>query len=299
MRPLIALILGVALAVLAGSVLWEGLPDRPLGVIGMARDVGREVVGREPVTVVFVPDHQTVAAVRAAVDVSGIVAETRNAFAMDDGRIVAANHPAASEVIARAGWADREIRIGASAAPAIEEPEGTPIPTRTQIVCALWAAAALGVWVAWRAAAAISLEIRRFFRDRRDTPPAPPETVLVLRVDTSEDVAAIRAALPEQWVPAAMPQGFALSGGWIVTAGESVASDLARKAGWSHRVLEPFDPDPFGSTSRRCDFITEMTSLGLEDSDEKVIWSVEDALAILLSETDGCGPLAEDPGRTR
>ena len=69
-------------------------------------------------------------------------------------------------------------------------------------------------------------------------------------------------------------------------AGESAASDLARKVGWSHCVLEPFDPDPFGSTSRRCDFVSEKTGLELADFDHKTIWSVEDVLAILRSETD-------------
>jgi hypothetical protein len=98
-------------------------------------------------------------------------------------------------------------------APVIEEPEETHVLTRTQIACALWAAMALGLWIAWKALAAISLTVRGFLRERRDTSPALPETVLVLRVDTSDDVASIRAALPECRILAAKPQGLALSGG--------------------------------------------------------------------------------------
>jgi hypothetical protein len=183
-------------------------------------------------------------------------------------------------------------------APAVEEPEETPFPTSTQIAYALWVAVALGLWIAWRAAAAISSEIRGFFRERRARRHASPETVLVLRVNTSDDVSAIREALPVHRVLAAMPQGLALSGGWIVTAGESAASDLAQKVGWSHPILEPFDPDPVGSTSSPSDFVAEMTGLELADVDEKVIWSVEDALAILLSETNWRGPVAEKPAHT-
>jgi hypothetical protein len=89
--------------------------------------------------------------------------------------------------------------------------------------------------------------------------------VLVLRVDTSDDVASIRAALPECRILAAKLQGLALSGGWIVTAGESVATDLIHEVGWRHCVLEPFAQDPFGSTSRRCDFISARTGLELVD----------------------------------
>jgi hypothetical protein len=295
MRPVIALILGVALAGLTGSVLWEGVPDRPLEVIGIARDVGREVLARESVRVVFVPGREGVAALRAELDGSRVVAEMRDAFAMAPGLIVAADHRSANETIARAGWADREILIGTSAGPIIEEPEEAPVLTRTQIACALWAAMALGLWIAWRALAAISLTVRVFIRERRDALPSLPETVLVLRVEDSDEVASIRAALPGCRILAAKPQGLALSGGWIVTAGESVATELVHKVGWRHCVLEPFAPDPFGSTSRRCDSIAERTGLEIADFDEKVVWSVEDALAILCSETDWRGPLADDP----
>lgn len=299
MRPVIALVVGIALAGLAGSVLWRGLPDRPFEAIGAAQDVGHEVIGRAPVTVVFVRGHQGVATVRAAVDDSRVVAEVRDAFAMDPARIVAADHRAASEVIARAGWVDREIRIGVNVVPVIEEPEGEPVLTRTRMAYVLWAAIALGVWIAWRALASISLEIRRFFRERRVTPPALPETVLVLRVETSDDVASIRAALPERSILAAMPQGLALSGGWIVTAGESVASDLTREVGWRDCVLEPLAPEPFGTASRCGDFIARTTGLELADFNGKSVWSVKEALAILMSETDGRAPLAEEPVHTR
>jgi hypothetical protein len=118
-------------------------------------------------------------------------------------------------------------------------------------------------------------------------------------VDTSDDVASIRAALPECRILAAKPQGLALSGGWIVTAGESVATDLIHEVGWRDCVLEPFAPDPFGSTSRRCDLIAERTGLEFADFDEKATWSVEDALAILHSETDWHGALADELRRAR
>jgi hypothetical protein len=286
MRPVVALILGVALAGLAGSVLWEGVPDRPLAAVGIARDMGRELLLRESVTVIFVPGREGVAAVRRQTDRSRIVAETRGAFAVDPGRIVAADHRSANEIIARAGWADREIRIAPSAAPVIEQPEEKPILGTAEITWALWAAVVLGLWVASRALAAISLEVRDFFRERRRRLPPLPETVLVLRVDSSDDVASIRAGLPEDRVLADSPQGLALSGGWIVTSGESAASDLAREVGWRDCVLEPFAPDPFGSASRRCDSIAARTGLELADFEEKIVWSPEDALAILLCDTD-------------
>lgn len=299
MRPVIALILGVALAGLAGSVLWDGVPDRPFEAIGIARDAGREVIGRESVTVIFVPSREGVAALRSGMDRSRVVAAVTGAFAMDSGRIFAADHQSANEIIARAGWADREIRIGVNAEPVSDEPEEETVLTRTQIACGLWAVLVLGLWVAWKALATISMEVGGFIRDRRDRSPALPETVLVLRVDTSEDVASIRAALPVSRILAAKPEGLALSGGWIVTAGESVATDLIGEVGWAHCVLEPFAPDPFGSTSRRCDFIAERTGLELADFGEKAIWSAEDALAILLSETNRDGSFADGSGRAR
>jgi hypothetical protein len=299
MRPVIALILGVVLAGLAGSVLREGVPDHPLALIGMAGDAGRELIGREPLTVVFVPGREGVAALRAAVDGAHVVAEVQGAFAMDSGRIFAADHRSATEIIARSGWADREIRIGPSATPVIHEPEQTPLLTRTRVTCGLWAAVVLGLWIAWRAVGAISLRIRGFFRGLRRATPALPETVLVMRVDTSDDVASIRAALPEHRILAAKPHGLAVSGGWIVTAGESVATELSREVGWRNCVLEAFAPDPFGSTSRRCDFIAARTGLELADFDEKAVWSVEDALAILLSGSDWRGPLADEPRLAR
>jgi len=295
MRPVIALILGVALAGLAGSVLWEGVPGHPLAVIDIARDTGREAIGREPVTVIFVPGGEGVTALRARMDGSRVVAEVRGAFAMDSGRIFAVDHRSANEIIARTGWTDREIRIGASAEPArVEEPEGGPVLTRAQITALLWAAVVLGFWIAWKALQVISLRIHGFLRQLRRRRPALPETVLVLRVDTSDDVASIRAALPAHRILAAKPQGFALAGGWIVTAGESVATELAREVGWRHCVLEPLAPDPFGSSSRRCDFIAAKTGLELADFDEKAIWSVEDAIATLLSETAWRERLADE-----
>jgi hypothetical protein len=44
-----------------------------------------------------------------------------------------------------------------------------------------------------------------------------------------------------------------------------VATDLIHEVGWRHCVLEPFAQDPFGSTSRRCDFISARTGLELVD----------------------------------
>jgi hypothetical protein len=299
MRAVIALILGIALAGLAGFVLQEGPVERPLEWIGLAREVGSQALDREPVTVVIVPGRQGVAAVRAAVDRSRIIASTRDGFTMDRGGIVAADHRAASELLARAGWTDRAIRIGASVAPAVEEPEEAPFLTPTRIAYALWAAVALGLWIAWRAAAAIWLQIRSWFREWRRESPAPPETVLVLRVDSADEVASIRAGLPVTRILAAMPRGLALFGGWIVSAGDSVATDLAREVGWRDCVLEPFDPDPFGSISRRCDFIAEATGLELADVHHKAIWSVEEALAILLSEANWSGTLAREPDPSR
>jgi len=292
MRPFIALILGITLMGFAALALRQGPHDDPLELIGLAQNVGSQAVGRDPVTILIVPSRQGVASVRAAVDSSRIVAATPDGFAVDRGRVVAADHRAASELLMRAGWTDRAIRIAASPARADEVTDKAPAVTPARIAYALWAALALGSWIAWRAAGTIGWQIRGFFRGWLDKPPAPPETVIVLRVDTAVEVAAIRAALPISRVLEAMPRGLVLSGGWIVTAGEGVASDLVSKVGWQRCILEPLDPDPFGSISRRTEFISESTGLEITDLNDKATWSVDGALEILLSDADW----RKDPG---
>jgi hypothetical protein len=63
------------------------------------------------VTVVLVPSRAGVAAVQQAVAPDRIVATAPGGFALREGRVVAASHEAASELIGRAGWTDARIEI--------------------------------------------------------------------------------------------------------------------------------------------------------------------------------------------
>jgi hypothetical protein len=214
MRTFATLILGLVLAAFAAAGLRGGPQGGVLDLPGLARDVSVEAKPRESASVIFVPDRGRVAAVRAAVDDSRVVAETRGGFATRGGRIFAADHRAANEVLARAGWADREIRIGTSPPPAGEHDDVGAVRGKW-FPYALWAVVALASWIVLRSAASLWKEVRLFLRDRRGASPAGHETVLLLRVNTDDDVAAIRAALPPQRILAATPQGLVLAGGWI------------------------------------------------------------------------------------
>jgi hypothetical protein len=224
------------------------------------------------------------------VDDSRVVAETRGGFATRGGRVFAVDHRTANEVLARAGWADREIQIGTSPRSAGEH-DDADAPRGQWLTWALWVLVALASWIALRSAASLATDVRLFFRKRRDASSAAPETVLLLRLNGADDVAAIRAALPPERILVATPQGLVLAGGWIVGTGESVASELVRKVGWCQRILEPLYPDPFTGELGLGGFPVaglELNGRAIESGgpDHKGTWTAEAALAVLRSDAD-------------
>ena len=74
------------------------------------RELGLGEYG-EPVLVIFVPNAKAVAGVRAAVADERIVAENELAFALREGRIIAAGNDAASEMVSLAGWIGRDLKL--------------------------------------------------------------------------------------------------------------------------------------------------------------------------------------------
>ena len=69
----------------------------------------------EPVLVVIVGSPNLVDSVRQAVSSDRIVADTGDAFALVDRRVIAASADAASGPINRLGWIDREIEVVSAA----------------------------------------------------------------------------------------------------------------------------------------------------------------------------------------
>jgi hypothetical protein len=290
MRTFATLILGLALAAFAAAGLRGGSPGGVFDLPGVVRDVASQAQIRESASVIFVRGRGRVAAVRAAVDDSRVVAETGGGFATRGGRVFAVDHRAANEVLARAGWADREIRIGASPRPAGEHDDSGALRGRW-LPYALWAVVALAAWIVLRSAASLRTEVRLFLRERRGGSPDGHETVLLLGVNSVDDVAAVRAALPPERILAATPQGLVLAGGWIVSAGGSVASELVRKVGWCQRILEPLYPDPFTGDFGLGSFAAaglELDGYAIESggADHKGTWTAEAAVAVLRSDAD-------------
>ncbi len=66
---------------------------------------------REPVIVLVVETPENVEAMRAAVHPDRIVAEARNSFALDEGRVIAASVETAGESLTAAGWVHRPLEI--------------------------------------------------------------------------------------------------------------------------------------------------------------------------------------------
>jgi hypothetical protein len=65
----------------------------------------------EPVLVFLVGSPQGVAMMRRAVDPGRVVAETPNAIALAEGRMVAASAEAVGAPLVAAGWSDRKLEI--------------------------------------------------------------------------------------------------------------------------------------------------------------------------------------------
>jgi len=111
----------VASVVLGSGLLWVGskLDGGPLSGFRSAE---------EPVLVFLVRSRRGVERVKAAVDPARIVAETPDAVALVEGRLVATSAPAVSEPFMAAGWADRPVEIfelPRSAGPAAGGPHHT------------------------------------------------------------------------------------------------------------------------------------------------------------------------------
>jgi len=66
---------------------------------------------KEPVLVFLVGSPQGVAMMRRAVDPGRVVAETPNAIALAEGRMVAASAEAVGAPLVAAGWSDRKLEI--------------------------------------------------------------------------------------------------------------------------------------------------------------------------------------------
>ena len=64
-----------------------------------------------PVIVFIVGSRENVATIRRAIDEDRIVADTGTAFALDQGRIVAANADVAGTPVSEAGWIHRPVEV--------------------------------------------------------------------------------------------------------------------------------------------------------------------------------------------
>jgi hypothetical protein len=67
--------------------------------------------GQEPVLIFLVGSRSGVESVKRAVEPSRIVADSPDAFALVEGRMVATNAEAVSAPLMAAGWADRDIEL--------------------------------------------------------------------------------------------------------------------------------------------------------------------------------------------
>lgn len=81
--------------------------------ITLERPAWIPVLGQEeePILVFLVGDRDAVSAVKRAIDPSRIVAETDEAFALVEGRMIAAGPEAVSEPLTAAGWIDRRVEL--------------------------------------------------------------------------------------------------------------------------------------------------------------------------------------------
>lgn len=81
--------------------------------ITLERPAWVPVLGQEeePILVFLVGDTAGVDAVKRAIDPSRIVAETDDAFALVEGRMIAAGPEAVSEPLTAAGWIDRKVEL--------------------------------------------------------------------------------------------------------------------------------------------------------------------------------------------
>lgn len=105
-----AAILSLSAVAIAGTVWATSQGVLPQSLEGWTSDAGA-LEAPATVLVVLVPNGEGVAAVRRAVSADRVVATSAEGVALREGRIVAASHEAASELIGRAGWVDARIEI--------------------------------------------------------------------------------------------------------------------------------------------------------------------------------------------
>jgi hypothetical protein len=97
---------------------------------GLGRPEDERARTGAPILVLVVDGPGVLAAVRSSVEPHRIVAEGPGAFALEEGRLVAASHEAVGPVLAAAGWEAQAFELFApgSFAPAV--PPGGPTSSR-------------------------------------------------------------------------------------------------------------------------------------------------------------------------
>ena len=101
-------------AVVAAALVWLttfsspelSLPDLPALWPGRT-----DTSAPEAIVVLIVGSRANVARVRAAVDDDRVIVDGPNAFALEDGRVIAASAEVASEPLNAAGWVDRTLEL--------------------------------------------------------------------------------------------------------------------------------------------------------------------------------------------
>jgi hypothetical protein len=100
--------MGAITAVGLGICIWQDAG----GVLSTARaELGLGGAGGESVLVIFVSSAGAVADVRAVVADERIVAESPQAFAVREGRIIADGRESAGDIVSAAGWVERDLKL--------------------------------------------------------------------------------------------------------------------------------------------------------------------------------------------
>jgi hypothetical protein len=105
----------VCLSCTAALILGSALLGRPPGPVEKGIEWVKSLDSREPdpVLVLLVADRSGVAAVRAAVEPTRILAETPDALVLREGRVVATSPEVVGGPLGDAGFADRSIELWA------------------------------------------------------------------------------------------------------------------------------------------------------------------------------------------
>ncbi|MEE9281979.1 MAG: hypothetical protein V3V67_17550 [Myxococcota bacterium] len=101
-------------AVVAGGLMLLFYFSPPTWTVPSPRDWIRENLAaapQQPVLVFIVGTPENVAVMRDAVGSDRIVVNTRDSFALDEGRVIAASMDAVGSSITAAGWIDRPVEI--------------------------------------------------------------------------------------------------------------------------------------------------------------------------------------------